>query len=80
VSADGFAYVVRKNGDVVITHHGRPAGTLRAEAAIDFLAEVQAGDPQGVMARATGNYKHGNERQARQHLRNRSRGVDARRA
>lgn len=73
MSADGFTYVVRKNGDVVITHDDRPAGTLRAEAASDFLAEVEAGDPQGVMARATGNYKHGNERQARQHLRNRSR-------
>jgi hypothetical protein len=73
VSADGFTYVVRKTGDVVIAHHGRLAGTLRAQAAIDFLTEVEAGDPQGVMARATGNYKHGNERQARRHLRNRSR-------
>jgi hypothetical protein len=73
VRADGFTYIVRKNGDVVIAHHGRPAGTLRAEAAIEFLAEVEAGDPQGVMARATGSYKHGNERQARQHPRNRPR-------
>jgi hypothetical protein len=64
----GFIYAVRKNGEVVVTHQGRQAAVLRGRAAERFLAEVEAGDDlraQGVMARVTGNYKHGNERRAR---------------
>ncbi|MGH8952249.1 MAG: hypothetical protein ACRDX9_12560 [Acidimicrobiia bacterium] len=38
--------------------------TLRGEAAGRFLSRVAEGDPQQVMARATGNYKRGNERAA----------------
>ncbi|WFE52451.1 hypothetical protein [Micromonospora sp. WMMD1155] len=60
----------RADGTVVITHHGRAAGTLRGARAAEFLAEVDD-DPQSVMARWTGNYRHGNERTARQHPRNR---------
>jgi hypothetical protein len=71
MSAEGFAYVVRKNGDVVISHHGKVATTLRAAAAREFLDAVSAAEPQEVMARVTGNYKRGNERQARAHPRNR---------
>jgi len=55
---------------VLITHHGRRATVLRGPRGEEFLAEVE-GDPQGVMARWTGNYKRGNERQAKQHPRNR---------
>ena len=58
----GFEYVVRKSGDVVITHHGREASVLRGKAAAQFLARIATGDPQQLMARATGHYKHGNER------------------
>ena len=32
----GFAYRVRGNGEVRITHHGRPAGTLRVPLQLDF--------------------------------------------
>ena len=56
--------------DVVITHHGRRATTLRGAAARAFLVEVETGDPQLLMARLTGNYKHGNERAAKNHPRN----------
>ncbi|MFJ6567271.1 hypothetical protein ACIQNU_07605 [Streptomyces sp. NPDC091292] len=66
----GFSYVRHADGTVVITHHGRPAGTLRAARAERFLSEVESGDAQLVMARWTGAYKHGNERAARQHPRN----------
>ena len=60
---NGFAYVVQQQGAVVvIRHHGRVASTLRGTAAARFLAEVEHGDPQQLMARATGNYKRGNER------------------
>lgn len=58
----GFEYAVRKNGDVVITHHGRQAALLRGRTAEKFLADVARRDPQQLMARVTGNYKRGNER------------------
>lgn len=70
----GFTYRTRKNTDVEILHHGRLASTLRGRRAEDFLAEVSSGseeDAQQLMARLTGNYKHGNERRAGQHPRNR---------
>ncbi|WP_241236967.1 hypothetical protein [Georgenia faecalis] len=58
---------------MVISHHGRPATTLRGERASAFLRDVEADDPQELMARLTGNYRRGNERQARHHPRNRGR-------
>ncbi|WP_129667015.1 hypothetical protein [Phytoactinopolyspora endophytica] len=71
-TAQGFDYTDRADGTVVITHNGRVATTLRGLRAQEFLDEVDD-DPQQVMARWTGNYKHGNERTARQHPRNRGR-------
>lgn len=65
----GFEYVVR-GGDVVIRHHGRIAAVLRGARAAGFLADVETGDPQLLMARLTGNYRRGNERTAARHPRN----------
>lgn len=62
----GFAFTARKNGQVVITHHGREAAVLRGAAASRFLDAVRRRDPQEVMARATGNYRRGNERTGRE--------------
>jgi hypothetical protein len=73
MGAEGFRYSVRKNGDVVIEHHGRPAATVRGATAAAFLAEVDSGDDQETMARLTGNYRRGNERTAATHPRNRDR-------
>lgn len=67
---DGFSYRVRKNGDVELLHHGRPAAVLRGAAATRFLVDVENSDPQELMARLTGNYKRGNERTAKNHPRN----------
>jgi hypothetical protein len=70
----GFIYRTRKNGDVQLLHHGKLAGTLRGPEAQDFLAEMRDCGPeqaQQSMARLTGNYKHGNERLAASHPRNR---------
>ena len=72
----GFAYEMRRGGDVVITHHGKRATVLRGARADEFVDEVASGDEssrQHVMARWTGNYKRGNERAAREHPRNRGR-------
>jgi len=67
----GFSYEVHAD-EVVIHHHGRRATTLRGQTASDFLAQVASSDDsfgQELMARLTGNYKRGNERDARQHPR-----------
>lgn len=53
----------RKSGDVVISHHGRYATVLRGQRAEQFLARLTSSDTQELMARATGNYKRGHERQ-----------------
>ena len=58
----GYDFEVRKSGDVVIARHNRVVATLRGDAAERFLKKIEAGDSQQVMARATGNYKRGNER------------------
>jgi hypothetical protein len=57
----GFSY--EQEGDAVaIYHYGRRATVLRGRAAKSFLADLERRDPQQLMARATGNYKRGNER------------------
>ena len=67
----GFAWSQEKSGDVIVTHHGRVAATLRGRRADEFLDEVADGSDQELMARLTGNYKRGNERESRNHPRNR---------
>ena len=69
----GFSFRTMKAGDVSILRAGRVVTVLRGAAAGDFLAEVQGAAPgaaQQLMARATGNYKRGNERTAGRHPRN----------
>jgi len=69
-AAAGFEYRIAADGTITVLHHGRVAATLRGAVAGRFLAEIERGDPQLVMARITGNYRRGNERAARQHPRN----------
>jgi hypothetical protein len=50
---------------VHISRDGRQVTTLREAAATHFLSRADALDQEGrqqLMARATGNYKRGNER------------------
>ena len=68
--ASGFEFQLRGD-EIMIRHRGKDAVTLRGGAATTFLEDVERGDPQDVMARATGNHRRGNERVARQHPRNR---------
>ena len=70
----GYAWRARKRGEVQVLHRGRLAATLRGADAAEFLSEMAGctpGEAQHVMARLTGNYKHGNERAAANHPRNR---------
>ncbi|MCL3861613.1 hypothetical protein [Actinotalea sp. K2] len=69
----GFSWLRRKGGDVVIQRAGAVVTVLRGGRAAQFLEEVTADDDQQVMARWTGSYRFGNERQAREHPRNRGR-------
>lgn len=70
----GFTFRRRKDGSVEVLHDGRLASTLRGHDASDFVDEVEGlpfADAQQLMARITGNYKHGNERAAQSHQRHR---------
>ena len=69
----GFTHRSQKNGDVVISHNGRVATTLRGDTAAEFMEDMIDASPfdtQDVMARLTGNYRRGNERLAKDHPRN----------
>jgi hypothetical protein len=60
----GFALERRKNGEVVISHNGTIATVLRGAPAARLTVRLDAADEltaQHLMARATGNYKRGNE-------------------
>lgn len=68
----GFSYRASKSGAVVILCDGRVVTELRHDAAREFLADVDGAcfeEEQMLMARTTGNYKHGNECEPRQHPR-----------
>ena len=70
----GFSWTRLKQGEVSVRHVGRLAATLRGDTAVEFLAEMESAnfaEQQQSMARLTGNYKHGNERTAIDHPRNR---------
>jgi hypothetical protein len=70
-SPNGFEWSRRKNGDIVIRHGNKLAAKLRGRKAEEFLESIEHNDGQELMARLTGNYKRGNEREAQNHKRNR---------
>ena len=62
-----FSYAETKAGDVRIAWRGRTVTTLRGAQARSFLARAEAAAAdeearQQLLARATGNFKRGNER------------------
>ena len=57
-----FSYQAAKDDTVRISWNGRVVTTLRGRDALRFLDEVERSDGQLVMAKATGNFKRGNER------------------
>ena len=60
-----FSYATRADGSIVISYHAAPVTILRGRAAERFAARVDGADGLGaqhLMARATGNFKRGNER------------------
>ena len=64
---DVFSYRVTKDGVVHISWQNKPVKTLKGRPAQQFVAKIadlEGKQAQLVMARATGNFKHGNERAA----------------
>ena len=61
-----FSYRAHKDGTVRIAYRGKVVTTLAGKEAGRFLARVEGADTAQVqlaMAKATGNFKRGNERQ-----------------
>jgi hypothetical protein len=68
LSDEPFAASMRADGTVVITYRGAPVTLLRGAAAARFRTRLDGASPpvaQQLMARATGNFKRGNERRGR---------------
>jgi hypothetical protein len=60
-----FTHRVTKDGRVLVAFHGRPVVTVAGAAAARLAAQLRDADADGVqllLARATGNFKRGNER------------------
>ena len=69
----GFAFLETKKGEILIKRFGRGVATSRGNRARAFKEDIEAlsfDEQQQLMARLTGNYKRGNERQAKNHPRN----------
>ena len=61
-----FSYATTKSGLVQICFRHKVVTTLAGKDALRFLAKVGSADERGVqlaMAKATGHFKHGNEKQ-----------------
>lgn len=63
---DPFDWRVTKDGQLLISRGGRLVTTVRGGAAAKLLGRLEGAsdkdDAQQLLARATGNYKRGNER------------------
>jgi hypothetical protein len=62
---DPFDWRVTKDGQLLVSRGGRVVTTVRGTAAAKLLARLERAaddEAQHLMARATGNYKRGNER------------------
>jgi hypothetical protein len=68
LASQPFSYATRADGSIVISYHTAPVTLLRGKAAARFMRRMtsaDAGAAQLLMARATGNFKRGNEWPAR---------------
>lgn len=60
-----FTHRITKDRKVFIAWHGKPVTTLSGNKALDFIEEIAGTtgeEAQLIMAKATGNFKRGNER------------------
>jgi hypothetical protein len=62
---DPFDWRVTKDGQLLVSRGGRVVTTVRGSAAAKLLGRLERvadDEAQQLLARATGNYKRGNER------------------
>jgi len=67
LSGEPFSFASRADGTIVISYHGAPVTLLRGKVAERFATRIDGADAssaQELMARATGNFRRGNERRA----------------
>jgi len=60
-----FDYKVTKDKKVFIFYHGKQVTTLGGAKALEFITDIEDADSkekQFIMAKATGNFKRGNEK------------------
>jgi hypothetical protein len=65
LTADPFDYRVTKQGGVIVSRGGRAVMTVGGRSAAQLVAALQLADDsqaQQLLARASGNYRRGNER------------------
>ncbi len=65
LAGEPFSFLARADGSIVIRYHAAPVTILRGKAAVRFMTRLPGTDAAGaqqLMARATGNFKRGNER------------------
>ncbi len=65
LSDEPFSYRATKDGLVLISYHGRVVTTLAGARASQFNHIAESGDAEALqiaMAKATGHFKHANER------------------
>ena len=75
-----FAYVIRKDGSISISHDGRSVMVVSGDAAARLAKKLLDGNllaVQLVLAKITGNFKRGNERVAMGHGRKQGRGANS---
>ena len=68
LAEEPFSWLARADGAIVIRYHQAPVTLLRGRSAKRFATRIASADgatAQQLMARATGNFKRGNERLGR---------------
>jgi hypothetical protein len=68
LDSDQFAYHLTKDGRVRVSHHGRHVVTVAGAAGARLASQLEGAterETQLLLARATGNFKRGNERSGR---------------
>jgi hypothetical protein len=68
LTEEPFSYLALKDDRVQLKYHGKVIETLRGHDAIRFLNKAEQASQQQLqllLAKATKNFKHGNERMGR---------------
>lgn len=68
LDTEPFSFRVSKDGKVIISWQGRQVTILSGKEAAKFTQRMETVDEKGrqlIMAKATGNFKHGNEKLAK---------------